>query len=63
MDLGQLFRGGIGGWWRVILLFDGISIMGCLRWRITGCLSSVISFVGHEHLLGGCVLLLKCLLS
>jgi hypothetical protein len=45
------------------LLFAGISIMGCLRWRITDCLPSVISFVGHEHLLGGCLLLLYFLLS
>jgi hypothetical protein len=63
LDLGKLFHGGIGGWWRVTLLFAGISIMGCLRWWITGCLPIVISFVGHEHLLGGCVLLFKCLLS
>jgi hypothetical protein len=63
LDLGQLFRGGIGGWWRVTLLFVGISVMGCLRWQITSCLLSVISFVGREHLLGGCILLFKCLLS
>jgi hypothetical protein len=31
LDLGNLFLGGIGGWWRVTLLFAGISIMGCLR--------------------------------
>jgi hypothetical protein len=58
-----LFRGGISGWWRVILLFAGISIMGFLRWQITGCLPSIISFVGHEHLLGGCFLLFYSLLS
>jgi hypothetical protein len=58
-----VFRGGIGGLWRVTLLFAGISVMGCLRWRITGCLPSVISFVGHEHLLGSCILFFKCLLS
>jgi hypothetical protein len=63
LDLGKLFRGGIGGWWRVTLLFAGISVMGCLTWRIIGCLPSIISFVGHERLLGGCVLLFKCLLS
>jgi hypothetical protein len=28
LDLGKLFRGGIGGWWQVTLLFAGISIMG-----------------------------------
>jgi hypothetical protein len=28
MNLGQLFCGGIGGWWWVTLLFDGISVMG-----------------------------------
>jgi hypothetical protein len=28
MNLGQLFRGGIGGWWRVTLLFAGIFVMG-----------------------------------
>jgi hypothetical protein len=56
-NLGQLFRGGISSLWRVTLLFAGISVMGCLRWRITGSLPSVISFVGHEHLLGGCLLL------
>jgi hypothetical protein len=33
-----LFHGGNGGWWRVTLLFAGIFVMGCLRWRITGCL-------------------------
>jgi hypothetical protein len=53
VNLGQLFCGGIGGWWWVTLLFAGISVMGCLGWWITGCLPSVISFVGHEHLLGG----------
>jgi hypothetical protein len=53
LDLGKLFRGGIGGWWRVTLLFAGIFVMGCLRWRITGCLPSIISIVGHEYLLGG----------
>jgi hypothetical protein len=58
-----LFRGGISGWWRVTLLFAGISVMGCLRWWITGCLPTVISFVGHEHLLGGCLLLFYFLLS
>jgi hypothetical protein len=58
-----LFHGGNGGWWRVTLLFAGISVMGCLRWRITGCLPSVISFVGHEHLLGSCLLLFYFLLS
>jgi hypothetical protein len=63
LDLRKLFRGGIGGWWWVTLLFAGISIMGYLRWRITGCLPSIISFVGHEHLLGGCALFFKCLLS
>jgi hypothetical protein len=63
LDLGKLFHGGIDGWWRVTLLFAGISVMGCLRWRITGCLPNFISFVGHEHLLGGCVLFFKCLLS
>jgi hypothetical protein len=63
VNLGQLLRGGISGWWRVTLLFAGISVMGYLRWRITGSLPSVISFAGHEHLLGGCVLLFKCLLS
>jgi hypothetical protein len=63
LDLRKLFRGGIGGLWRVTLLFTGISVMGCLRWCILGCLPSIISFVGHEHLLGGCVLLFKCLLS
>jgi hypothetical protein len=61
--LRKLFRGGIGGLWRVTLLFAGISVKGCLRWQITSCLPSVISFAGHEHLLGGCVLLFKCLLS
>jgi hypothetical protein len=63
LDLRKLLRGGIGGLWWVTLLFAGISVMGCLRWQITGCLPSVISFVGHEHLLGGCVLFFKCLLS
>jgi hypothetical protein len=63
LDLRKLFRGRIGGLWRVPLLIAGIFVMGCLRWRITGCLPSVISFVGHEHLLGGCVLFFKCLLS
>jgi hypothetical protein len=63
LDLRKLLRGGIGGWWRVTLLFAGISVKGCLRWRITGCLPSVISFVCHKHLLGGCVLFFKCLLS
>jgi hypothetical protein len=57
VDLGQLFRGGISSWWQVTLLFASISVMGYLRWRITGSLPSVISFVGHEHLLGGCLLL------
>jgi hypothetical protein len=57
MNLGQLFYGRIGGWWRVTLLFAGISVMGCLGWRITGCLPNVISFVGHEHLLRCCFLL------
>jgi hypothetical protein len=55
-----LFRGGIGGWWRVTLLFAGISIVDYLRWRITSCLPSIISFVGYEHLLGRCLLLFKC---
>jgi hypothetical protein len=58
-----LFHGGIGGSWRVTLLFASISIMGYLRWRITGCLPSVISFIGHEHLLGGYLLLFYFLLS
>jgi hypothetical protein len=58
-----LFHGGIGGWWRVTLLFAGISVMGWLRWRITGCLPSIISFVGHEHLLGGCLLFFYFFLS
>jgi hypothetical protein len=62
LDLRKLFRGGIGGLWWVTLLFAGISVMGCLRWQITGCLPSVISF-GHEHLFGGCALFFKCLLS
>jgi hypothetical protein len=57
LDLRQLFHSGISGWWRVTLLFAGISVVGCLGWWITGCLRSVISFVGHEHLLGGCFLL------
>jgi hypothetical protein len=57
VNLEQLIHGGIDGWWWVTLLFVGISVMGCLGWRITGCLPSVISFVGHEHLLGGCFLL------
>jgi hypothetical protein len=57
-----MFHGGIGGWWQVTLLFASISVMDCLRWRITGCLPSIISFVGYEHLLGRCLLFFKCLL-
>jgi hypothetical protein len=62
VDLRKLFRGRIGGWWRVTLLFAGVSVMDCLRWRITGCLPNIISFVGYEHLLGCCFLLFECLL-
>jgi hypothetical protein len=32
-------------------------------WRICGCLFSVISFAGHEHLLGGSLFLLRFLQS
>jgi hypothetical protein len=45
------------------LLFCGFYILGCLRWQIGGSLPSVISFIGHKHLLGGGLLLFKFFLS
>jgi hypothetical protein len=52
VDLRELLRGRIGGWWWVTLRIAGISVVDCLGWRITGCL----------HLLGRCLLLFKCLM-